>query len=82
MKEYIVYQCRTCKKHFVLMSCEVTHSEKESKYIACPFHGKHKDIKVAGAYDDLLVLKNDMMKKDTYIKRNGKTVQKGWGGNV
>lgn len=78
MKEYIVYQCRTCKKHFILAVEEVTHSEKESKYITCPFHGMHKDIRVVGGLDDLQEQSRCMDRKDTYTKRSGKIVQKGW----
>jgi DNA-directed RNA polymerase subunit RPC12/RpoP len=50
---YIVYKCRSCGKHFVLFTNEVEHSEKESRYITCPYHGKHIDIIVCGRYDNL-----------------------------
>ena len=48
---YIIYRCNSCKKHFILMSNEVEHTLKESKYITCPYYGKHKDINVIGAID-------------------------------
>lgn len=82
MKEYIVYQCRTCKKHFFLLAEEVEYSEKESDYITCPYHGKHKDIIVVGAYDDMQKMCREMNRKDTYKKKSGKVVQKGWGVSV
>ena len=51
---YIVYKCCTCNKHFILLSNEVTYSEKESIYLTCSYNGKHKRICVVGRYDNLL----------------------------
>lgn len=50
---YIVYKCIKCRKHFILLTNEVKYSENESKYITCPYFGKHKDIIVCGRYEDL-----------------------------
>jgi DNA-directed RNA polymerase subunit RPC12/RpoP len=76
--EYIVYRCETCGKHFLLFTKEVTHSEKESKYITCPFHGKHKDIRVCYRDDSIEDCIYEMNRKDTYKKRKGRIVQSRW----
>lgn len=61
---YIVYKCKTCGKHFILMTDEVKYSEEESKYITCPYHGKHKDIIVCGRHDDL----KECMDNHVYVR--------------
>lgn len=50
---YIVYKCKACRKHFILLVDEVRHNEEESKYITCPYFGRHKNIIVCGRFDDL-----------------------------
>lgn len=70
MKEYIVYKCRTCGNNFILLSNQVKYSEKESKYITCPFHGKHKDIIVVGAYDSI----KEVMDNHVYV-REGRRIR-------
>lgn len=75
MKEYIVYRCNTCNKHFILLRNEVNHSEAESRYITCPFHGRHKNISVCGAYDDI----EECMRHDGYKRENRRVHQRGWG---
>lgn len=74
MKDYIVYKCNTCNKHFILFKNEVKHSEAESKYITCPFHGKHKSIIVCGAYEDI----KGCMSHDSFKKESGRVKQKRW----
>lgn len=43
-KEYTIYKCLDCYKTFILLTSELKYNEKESKYISCPYHGKHKRI--------------------------------------
>lgn len=64
---YIMYRCETCNKMTILLSEEVTHSEKESIYITCGHNGKHKRLRVVGRYDNL---KECMEKQRTYIRKN------------
>lgn len=64
---YLVYKCKTCKRHFILLTEEVKFSEEESKYITCPFHGKHKDIIVCGRYEDLKAA----MDNHVYVREKG-----------
>ena len=53
MKRYIVYRCKICNKHTILIREEVTHSEKESQYLTCGHDGRHKKLIVVGAYDNI-----------------------------
>ena len=50
-RNYIVYKCAQCGCVFIIPMEYVTY---KSDYMTCPLHGKHKDILVVGAYDDLL----------------------------
>ena len=68
---YITYKCRSCNKTFILLEEELKHDEEESRYITCPYHGKHKDIIVTGKYDDL----NECMKDRAYKRNSGKLKQ-------
>ena len=50
MRNYIVYKCRSCGTEFAI------HQEfvnRNKNYLTCPMFGKHRDIIVIGAYDDL-----------------------------
>lgn len=53
MSSYIVYKCKICNKHFILLSDEVKHSERESRYITCSYDGRHKNIAVVNRFDSL-----------------------------
>lgn len=64
MKEYIVYKCKICGKHTILLGEEVTHSENESKYITCGHDGRHKRLIVTGAYDSI----KEVMDNHVYVK--------------
>ena len=70
MKEYIVYKCKTCNKNFILHKTDVSHSERENRYITCPFNGKHKSIIVTGAYDSI----KEVMDNSVYL-REGRRVR-------
>ena len=59
------------------MSNEVDHSEKESKFITCPFHGKHKNIRVIGRISKYGEIKR-CMDHDSFKKESGKVKQKRW----
>ena len=67
---YIIYRCKTCHRHFILMSNEVEHTVKESKYITCPYYGKHKDIHVVGVIDKYGQIKK-CMEQRSYKKVSG-----------
>lgn len=75
-KQYIIYKCNECGKHFLLLEEEADHN---AGYLSCPRHGKHRDISVIGACDDLLECATKIHKKDTYKKVGNKTVQTRWG---
>ena len=62
---YIIYRCRICGKHFILMTNEVVHSEEESRFITCPFRGKHKDIVVINRFENI----NECMEKQSVYKK-------------
>lgn len=70
MKNYIIYRCKTCNKHFILHKTDVSHSEKENRYITCPFNGKHKNIVVTGAYDSI----EECMSHRVYV-REGRRIR-------
>jgi len=61
---YILYKCKRCKKHFILLTEEVKFSEEESNYITCPYFGKHKDIIVCGKFEDL----KEVMDNSVYVR--------------
>jgi DNA-directed RNA polymerase subunit RPC12/RpoP len=75
MKEYIIYRCNVCGNYFILLRSQVKYSERESKYITCPYHGKHKDIRVCGTYDSI----KECMMHDSYRRERGRLKQRGWG---
>lgn len=72
MKEYIVYKCKICNKHTILLGEEVNHSENESKYITCGHDGRHKRLIVTGAYDSL----KECMNERSYRRDRGSLKQK------
>lgn len=63
-KEYIVYKCLNCNRSFILLASEVKYNENESKYITCPYHGKHRKIIVTGAYDSI----KEYMDSSVYVR--------------
>lgn len=65
---YVIYKCKICGKHFILMTNEIKYSEEESKYITCPYHGKHKNIIVVGKYEGI----KECMKYDGFKRVNGR----------
>ena len=67
---YIIYRCKICGKHFILMTNEVEHSERESKYLTCPYHGSHKRISVIGKIDRYGQIKK-CMEQRSYRKEAG-----------
>ena len=70
---YIIYKCKICHKHFILMTNEVNHSEEETKYITCPYHGRHKNIIVVGKHEGI----KECMDHDSFRKVNGRIRRKG-----
>lgn len=71
MKKYIVYKCKICEKHTVLFKNEITHSEKESRYITCGHDGRHKHLTVVGAYDNI----EKCMDNHCYVRIGGRMRQ-------
>lgn len=69
---YIIYKCLSCNKHFILFTNEVKHTEEESRYIACPFHGSHRNICVVGKYENI----KECMEHDSYKREKGRIKQK------
>lgn len=72
---WIIYQCQQCKKTFMLPFSDVKHSEEESKYITCPFHGSHRDISVIGKIDRYGEIKS-CMQHESYAREKGRMKQK------
>ena len=70
---YITYRCSICGTEFIMPTAHLNKAEIEGRYLACPYG--HRDIVVAGRYDDL----KDCMQHDYYRKENRAIKQKGWG---
>ena len=49
-KAYTIYKCQECGCEFIIPGEWVDYSKH---YLTCPRHGRHHQIKVIGAYDDL-----------------------------
>lgn len=64
MRNYLVYKCKSCGVEFIIHK---DYIDTNRNYLTCPLHGKHKNIIVIGAYDDL----EECMKHDKY--RRGPT---------
>lgn len=73
MKNYTIYKCKTCRKHFILYKTDISYSEKDNRYITCPFDGRHKDIVVTGAYDSI----EECMDHRRYKRKRGRLKQIG-----
>lgn len=69
---YVIYKCLTCNKVTILLSSEVDHSEKASKYITCGHYGKHKHLIVIGKYGSIkeCMQHRSYKRVDGRIKRN------------
>lgn len=61
-KNYIMYLCKECGCEFIIPKEHVSHTDN---YITCPKHGRHHQVTVIGAHDDLC----DCMDARSY-KRN------------
>ena len=70
MKDYIVYKCLVCGCIFILPISDVKINEDKGNYISCPFKG-HKNITVAGTYDDL----QECMGHSVYKREHGRIKQ-------
>ena len=49
-KNYIMYKCKECGTVFIIPKEYISHTHN---YITCPLHGRHHQVIVIGAYDDL-----------------------------
>ena len=49
-KNYIAFQCEECGTVFIMPKEDVDHN---TNYLTCPKHGRHHQIKVINAHDDL-----------------------------
>ena len=70
---YIIYKCKICHKYFILMTNEIDYSEEESRYVTCPYHGKHKNIIVVGKHEHI----KECMDHASYARVSGRMKQKG-----
>lgn len=70
MNGYIQYKCNHCKKIFILSAEEVTHSEKESTYLTCPYNGKHASINVVERYGNY----KELMETQRIYRRKNRAV--------
>ena len=70
---YIIYRCKICGKVFLLLTNDVKHSERESKYLTCPYDGRHSKLSVVGRIDKYGEIKG-CMDHDSY-KREGKRIK-------
>ena len=59
-----------------MFESEVEHNERESRFITCPYHGRHSDIIVTGRYGSLKDIRECMEEKDIFTRRNGRIVKK------
>ena len=69
---YIVYRCKICGKHTILISNEVDHTEKAGKYQTCGHDGRHRELIVCGAYDSI----KECMDHDSYSRIKGRIKQR------
>ena len=72
---YIIYQCKECFKVFILLTNQVKHSEQESRYLTCPYNGKHSKLSVVGRIDKYGEIKG-CMDHDSYKRSSGRIKQK------
>lgn len=72
---YIIYRCKTCNKVFLLLTSDVKHSERESKYLTCPYDGRHKSLSVIGKVSRYGEIKG-CMDHDSYVKVAGRMRQR------
>ena len=49
-KAYTIYKCQECGCEFIIPREWVDYREH---YLTCPRHGRHHQIKVIGAFDDI-----------------------------
>lgn len=72
MKRYVVYRCKICNKHTILINAEVNHSERAGRYMTCGHDGRHRSLVVTGAYDNL----KECMDNHSYVKVAGRVRQR------
>ena len=72
MRRYVIYKCKECKKHTILIRDEVDHSEKAGVYMTCGHDGRHRDLVVTGAYDNI---EECMEEANTYRRVRGRVRQ-------
>ena len=75
MYDVIQYKCKQCNRSFFLFENEVEHNERESRFITCPYFGKHRDIIVVSRFGSIKDIKECMRKKDIYARKNGRIVK-------
>lgn len=75
MSDLIQYTCKDCKRTFFLIEDEVTYSEQESRYITCPYDGRHKSITVSDRYGSLKELKECMEDGQVFKRIRGRMVR-------
>lgn len=71
MKNFLIYRCKICNKHFILDKEEVQLNLDKGNYLCCPFRG-HRDIVVAGSYDSV----GECMEHISFAREGGRMKQK------
>lgn len=61
---YIIYRCKTCGTEFIIPKEFIDYN---NNYITCPIHGKHSNVIVIGACDQI----KDCMKARKYKRVKG-----------
>lgn len=49
-REYTAFRCKECGTVFIMPD---EHVDLSLSYLTCPNDGRHRDIHICGAYDDL-----------------------------
>lgn len=70
---YVTYECRSCKITFSIPKLDLERMEATGREVRCNFG--HRDIYIIDRYK----VNEIDMKHDSYIRKRGRVVQKGWG---
>lgn len=70
---YVSYICNVCNISFTIPKADLERMATSGRYITCNFG--HRNIRIIDRYE---VSEQDM-KHDSYIRKRGRVIQKGWG---
>lgn len=68
---YTSYQCKRCRKEFVLVTEELEEHKHRGKYVVCPYCS-NRELNKEKRSDSL----KEIMKARSYIRKNGAMQQK------